>query len=913
MIRSFNYTFFLVLFSSFALQAQFSGRVLHVPPAGAVAGQPVTLEVIVDGSGQVVEARLFHRIAGQSGYQEQDVVFVRSTWQGTIPGHLVSEEGLEYAFVFNLSDGSSLGYPERDPLSSPKFINVAPALAKPTPTRSPVRQTGPRLASQVLVLSPNEGELVKQKDVLLAVSLFSVNGVDPNQVRFFVDDQDVTAYAEITTDIATYIAPELEVGLHTARIEIVNIYSYELEPTTWTFAVGGSGSQIAAAAAEFEYTGKIRSDFSLNQVSGTTLSVGETTTTLEGGWEWFKIRADIKRSTQENLFAQSKNRLSFTVRSSDFVTIRMGDFTPVLSPYLVEGKRVRGVGTDFNLKWLRLQTVSGELERPIQGYLTDDKSYKITDITTDSTGLPLYILDRRGYTFARQYIAGHLGINLFNRVHFGVFGQKAKDELGSVLPQLNSANFTVPDWQNSISVAGIDSGIYSFSNFETALQGVGSYELAKQNWGGEKPMDNIVGGFDFGFSFDDRRLVFESAWAMSMLNRNIWDGSMSIADLDTALDDSLDDYIGRSYDENGKVTSSGFSVEGLPDPSQFEDVFVANIYMTPLIPIDIQAIQETPLAAVMNMPSSAYNMKIRAFYYGNTIEMKYSQVGPEFKSLANPYLSSNLREFIFSDRFRVFDNKLSLGFEYKSRNNKILRTVVDPYKQKTSTTTMAFSPGAGMASFSGSFQNVQRTNEKTTLDTLIYTSYTGKDSISFIDNREDTQTKNRFFSVNVPIIGNGRRFNFLLTYNSVDVEDQLEAQRTPGHIQKAANSEALSLITSAKFASPLQTTLTLSRYKVQIPLQSSVTVSENESRLTTVGGNASYGLWGGKAKLSGGLSLLNATGISQFTFIGLNGGGELKPFGSLVLRASLSSKIKSTDEGIEVGTLAVKLSANYLF
>jgi hypothetical protein len=90
-------------------------------------------------------------------------------------------------------------------------------------------------------------------------------------------------------------------------------------------------------------------------------------------------------------------------------------------------------------------------------------------------------------------------------------------------------------------------------------------------------------------------------------------------------------------------------------------------------------------------------------------------------------------------------------------------------------------------------------------------------------------------------------------------------------------------------------------------------VSENESRLTTVGGNASYGLWGGKAKLSGGLSLLNATGISQFTFIGLNGGGELKPFGSLVLRASLSSKIKSTDEGTEVGTLAVKLSANYLF
>ncbi len=911
MIRLSNCHLFLVLFSSFSLQAQSPGRVLHVPPAGAVAGQPVELEVILDSPGQVMEARLYHRVEGQSGYQEQDMVYIRSAWLGIVPGHLVSEEGLEYAFVFYLSNGSSLGFPEEDPLSSPMFVNVAPAPAKPLPTRSPVQQSGPRLVSQALVLSPGEGEVVPQNDVLLAVSFFNVDGVDPSRVRFYIDDQDVTDNAEVSADIATYVAPELGVGLHTARVEMVNMYDYELEPTIWTFAVGGKGSQIAVAAAEFAYSGKMRSDFSLNQVSGTTLSVGETATTLEGGWEWFKVKADIKRSTQESSFTQPKNRLSLTVRSSDFITIRMGDFTPVLSPYLVEGKRVRGMGTDINLKWLRLQTVSGELEQPIQGYLTEDRSYKITDITTDSTGLPLYILDRRGYTFARQYMAGRLGINLFNRVHFGVFGQKAKDEKGSVLPQLNSANFEVGDWQNSISVAGIDSGVYTFSNFVTALEGIGSYELAKNNWGGEKPMDNIVGGFDFGFSFDDRRLVFESAWAVSMLNRNIWDGAMSIADLDTTLDDSLDGYIISVYEDS--IRTGGISTEGLPDPISYEDIFVANIYMTPLVPIDYQALEESPMAALMNMPSSAYNMKIRGFYYGNTMEMKYSQVGPEFSSLANPYLPSNLREFIFSDRFRVFDNKLSLGFEYKSRNNKILRTVVDPYKQKTSTTTMAFSPGAGMASFSGSFQTVYRTNEKTTLDTLIFTSYTGKDSISFKDNREDTKTSNRFISVNVPMNRNGRSLNFLLTYNAIGVEDQLEVERTSDYAQKAANSEAISFVTSTKFTSPLQTTLTFSRYKVQIPLPSSVNVSENESRLTTVGGNASYGLWGGKAKLSGGISLLNATGISQFTFIGLNGGGELKPFGSLVFRTSVSTKIKSTDQGTEVGTLAVKLSANYLF
>ena len=153
MIRISNFTLFLVLFSSFALHAQSPGRVLHVPPAGVVAGQPVELEVILDGPGQVMEARLYHRVEGQSGYQEQDMVYIRSAWHGTVPSHLVLEEGLEYAFVFYLSNGSSLGFPEEDPLSSPMFVNVAPAPAKPLPTWSPVQQSGPRLVSQALILS----------------------------------------------------------------------------------------------------------------------------------------------------------------------------------------------------------------------------------------------------------------------------------------------------------------------------------------------------------------------------------------------------------------------------------------------------------------------------------------------------------------------------------------------------------------------------------------------------------------------------------------------------------------------------------------------------------------------------------------------------------------------------------------
>ena len=131
-------------------------------------------------------------------------------------------------------------------------------------------------------------------------------------------------------------------------------------------------------------------DFSINQVSGTTLSIGETTTIIEGGWDWFKLSTLIKYSTEETPFSQPRNRISTTIRSSDFVTIQLGDFTPVINPYLVQGKRVRGIGVNIDLKSLKLQTISGELERPVQGYLSNDRSYLITEINIDSTGLNKY-------------------------------------------------------------------------------------------------------------------------------------------------------------------------------------------------------------------------------------------------------------------------------------------------------------------------------------------------------------------------------------------------------------------------------------------------------------------------------------------------------------------------------------------
>ncbi len=910
MKKIFVQLFFIFLHISSLLLSQQRNSILHIPPSLAIEDQSLNIEAIFDGESIIQNAVLYHRIVGQSGFQELYMENNLVSWNATISSQFINENGLEYLMVFNLIDGSSIAYPEIDPFESPKLIQVSKAQENIVSINDYNRST---IKSNALILSPEDGSLSNPENVLIAISFFDINGVDPQKTKIFLDNIDVTNQSYISSDIGTYVAPILSPGLHTVEVIIKNKYGYDLEPTIWSFSVGSGSSTLVNAIDEFKFSGKLRNDNSLNNVQGINLKLGETVGRFNGGWEWLEFDGQIKISSQESPYLQPKNRISFSLKSNDFITIKFGDFNPSLSPYLIQGKRVRGVETDINLRWGRLQTVIGELERSIQGYDFKDRSHSIYDIQVDSLGLPIYFLDRKGYSFSRKYTAAKLTINLFNKFKFSLFGQKAIDDMNSVNNKLNSANFTVPDWNNYISIPGIESGVYSFAEFEKALIGKGNYNLKSKNLEGESPMDNIVSGFNLSLNLDDNKLIMETSWAISFLNRNIWDGTMNIADFDTALDENLDNYIGRTYDENGKVISSGFSTKIIPDLTSIEDILVVNLYLSPLVPIDIQSLEDSKIASFMNMPSSAYNFKIRTFYYGNLFEIKYSQVGPQFNSLANPYLSNNIREFVVSDRIRFFDNKLSFGFDYKSRDNKILRSVINPNKQKSTSSNISFSPGPGMPSFTTNFQTLLRTNEKIELDTLIYTSATERDSIVLKDNRENTKSRNQFGSISIPINNNFQNFNILISYNSINVEDQLKLERDENYLQKATSSEAFSLIMSSKFSNQLSANFNFSSYKVTIPMFINTKMEIAENLLKTIALNGSYLLFDNNLKLNGGVSVLNGSGLSSFNFLGLNSGFELKFINSLSLRTVFDTKIKSTNSSIELNSYSLRFSVNYLF
>ena len=88
--------------------------------------------------------------------------------------------------------------------------------------------------------------------------------------------------------------------------------------------------------------------------------------------------------------------------------------------------------------------------------------------------------------------------------------------------------------------------------------------------GNERNLWGIVRYFE-NFDFD---------WNISLYNRNTWGGALSKTGLDTALDDSLDGFIGLQYDQAGRPIDGNISTiktnDIIIDPLDFKDIFIIN-------------------------------------------------------------------------------------------------------------------------------------------------------------------------------------------------------------------------------------------------------------------------------------------------------------------------------------------------
>ncbi len=843
---------------------------LHIPPTGVKSGEDVEVVILLIQDDPVVSGMLFFREQGEISYQEIPMEYNAGSWVGIIPGFRVVEPGLEYAAVLQKMDSGQIGIPfDENPFANPLQFSVRGDTEIKTKKKKET-DTGDFVDVDILILSPEVGSLNRPNEVVISLSLFNAPTIDQGNYQVLLDGKDVTAVTIIAGDVLSLVPEqELNPGLHTVRIYFKTSFGLDVTPVEWSFNVNKGMVNMTEA---FKYKGSLNGKNSINTASGITLAENEYNAKFDAELSWVKARYSIRRSSRESPYMQPLNREALTLQVADYLKLEYGDIYPALSPYLLDGKRVRGQHINIDLPYFEVQYVNGELNRGVQYQNKIDGALEIieNDTKIDSSGslvTTIYSLTRTGYTFPRGILAARLSLNAFKSLKAGVHFLRVKDDFSKIKRSVpGTSTFAVDS-----TLGSIPAGDYSFSEFSQLATALGnSFIIPEKNWNDGTPLENIVFGFDFEKALDNRKLLFQMAWNMSWTNTNIWDGALSLEEADVLLD-SLD---------NDSLMN--IPIKDFPEPANYENIITINpLYMVPLVPLDPIAFQENKLRAIINMPSSAFNLRVKGSYSFNNLLIEYRQIGPEYKSMGNPYLTNNVREFIFNDRVSALGRRLMVAVGYKYKDNNLTETVVNPLQTKTLMLNTTLVPGPGAVSL---IFNLQSINQGNGIDSLATDSYGNV----LADNREDSQALNTMASVNIPSSGSSSASTIAFNVNSITYTDNLAEDRKIDYLFQKSDTKSYSAVVSTRFAESLSTAFSSNMTKLYMPVMGENNIAyKNESSWMSMTMTAQYEMqfrlftfpwfdritpnWQSKLRFKGGLDYMT-NGEKDNTAIMLYGG-----------------------------------------
>lgn len=802
-----KYLFIILLFTGFLFG---EARLLHSPPRNVRANLPIEIEVLIEGN--VVEAkqvRLFYRIAGGDSFVEENLNEYMGVYTGTIPADYVTTEGVEYLIIAEMADGTMAAFPEVDPYDVPMFL----AVRKPVDTVEEKQTVSGQniqegIRSDIIVLSPEEGAIIAAEEVVLAFSMFNMVNVDMTSIVLTLDGIPVTNQAEINDDLIMYRPQNIKPGLHTARLNMSNQFGDPFATTIVNFTVVKS---VEEAQRIFKYSGRVSTEANSTQIQGVRDNINYVRASANGSYDWLSFNAKAFVTSQEDPQRQPRNRMSLSLKTSLF-DLAVGDVNPRFSDLSLSGKRVRGVEADLKLKYFNTHIVYGQTERAIEGTISS-----APDTLSDGR----FQYSRTGYTYDRNLLAIRPYFGSGKNFQLGFSLLKARDDTLSVKREYGGIT---QNNERSIVMGGVN-----------------------------RPQDNIVLGTDLLLAFDKKRFVWKTDAAFSYLNRDITGGALTLEEMDTFLPgDSL---------QNDTITLGDMNIplEGFPDPGDFTKIFIINENISPLMPIVPDTSGKIGMREFLNMPSTAFKTQMKLNYFNNFFVVKYQRVGPEFMSLGNPYMRTDVQGFNISDKIRLFSNRLSVTIAYDQKRDNLLEN-----KESTTTTTsfianVAIYPGDGLPNISFNTQSYGRQNDLDIQDVSSDTTFTDTSySVSIKDPRESNVTTRQEFRISHVVRLGDIKNTLNLTYTNSERNDRI-TDRFPGYQFNKISSSNFSFGVNTVFNFPLTTNL-----RILSNTTESVTYA-HPSKLLSMILQGSYKFFDGKLTTDAGYTMTTSSGLVDFS------------------------------------------------
>ena len=737
-----RHLFLYIIFLSNIFGAGIIHEKIRIVPFGIVL--PIEAFLNVDQT-DIHRFSLLYRPFGNIEYIETPMLQIGKFMYVTeISGEFMKREFLEYYLLLELVDKTEFTFPERDAVHNP--IRVKIDMLENNMSAAEIEKSNSEkneefdiigLNPDVVIISPQPGERILRRDLFIALSYFSMQTVDPSQVKVYLDGSDVTEKADIDSSYLSIPTMVLTPGLHTVRINITNLYGQKYNDVIWSFTViPGNITEIGVIKKQStrfwtHYTGGVASE--------STVNISDANFLYSIDFDWLVMDARYSKSSLENKYNQPYDRYYLNFKN-DFMKVRLGDSYPFIDEYAWNGKQIRGVNFTFAKGPLSLNILNGETTRAVQGNPAEN-SMVISGV--DSTAEDWQItVSRNNYTFQQDVSALKLGLTFGENFHWDFNYIKIQDNIPTVSNTIDNAEIVIPgdlgyrinpnitkdDYftiSDSIYTIRFDSLKKNINN----IFGVNDYlEIPSANWIGAKPRDNFIFGSNLQFGLDDSHIKLSSGFSISLLNRNKWDKLNSISELDTlAFDTDLDGlFLGLA------------AIDTTKNISQYEDYFNFGTVQQPMLPFIFQK-DGTSFSNLLNMPNLNRYSKLQLRYIGHKVELGSKRNGTDYYSLLNPYLKTNYTESYISDRLNLFQNKLLLYYKRSKITEGLYAEQTSPTEVRKSLFNIALYPGSGLPTFNFGFLSANRNNnEDKIITSIIYTNIdsTKTDTIPFMRKEE---------------------------------------------------------------------------------------------------------------------------------------------------------------------------------
>jgi len=164
--------FIIFVGNNFAQVNDYISNVTHSPQR---EGLPIHIKADLRNSTSISELTLSYRSFGMTEYIKSEMVILSDRAQATIPSDRVKAPFIEYYIIISLANGNVTYYP-------------AEFSENETPIQISIEAPSPK-DSEIIILTPEKGERVNEKDFFVTVSLIGVpDNVNPKETKLFIGD-----------------------------------------------------------------------------------------------------------------------------------------------------------------------------------------------------------------------------------------------------------------------------------------------------------------------------------------------------------------------------------------------------------------------------------------------------------------------------------------------------------------------------------------------------------------------------------------------------------------------------------------------------------------------------------------------------------------------------------------------------